>query len=612
MEGAARSNGRALSFKGIFASMSQTAIRARLFLNLFLLFALISGAVAPAAVNAGAQEPRRERRVTATPTPSPSPSRTNVTPAAPTPTDTPFAAPTPAPEATPAASPTPFPTATPAAGRASVPRTVEELRARIEEITRRPELAPSQFAIEIASLDTGRILFEQNAEKLMVPASNMKMYTIATALARLTPAYRYRTSVYAAARPDTSGTVRGDLIVYGRGDPSFAARFNNGDYFRAIDELAASIAAAGVRRIEGNLVGDESYFTGEPLGSSWEWDDLQWWYGAEVSALSINDNSLDLNIRPGTQTGAPSVVTTGPETPLVAIITGASTAPAALFTIQNNATTAPRGSPRTLRIHRAVGQNILVISGQVPLGDSGFSGSVSIPRPAQFFVSMLRASLAAREIQITGRPITVDAAARAGAPLNLNSLVEIASRQSPPLSEIAAQAMKPSHNLYTELMLRTVGRVAPPPGRPDRTSAEAGLEAVRAFLGEAGADTSRLTLVDGSGLSRQNLITAHSTIRLLTYLNRHAIADTFRATLPIAGVDGTLRSRMRGTRAEGNARAKTGTLQNVSALSGYVTSAAGERLAFSLIINHFPEAGAQRTGHIDAIVTLLASFAGRS
>ena len=146
----------------------------------------------------------------------------------------------------------------------------------------------------MASLDTGRVLFEENSEKLLRPASNMKLYTVAAALDRLSPDYRFITSVYARTRPDSAGTIHGDLTVYGRGDPSIAARFNNGDYFKGIDDLAARIVAAGVRRVEGDLVGDETYFTGPQYGSGWVWEDLQWWYGAEVSALEVNDNTRSL------------------------------------------------------------------------------------------------------------------------------------------------------------------------------------------------------------------------------------------------------------------------------------------------------------------------------
>src|SRR2546421_12660614 len=207
--------------------------------------------------------------------------------------------------------------AQPAPGRATstntriAPATLAELQSRIEEIVKQPALEPGFFAVKIVSLDSGQLIFEQSANKFVRPASNMKLYTVATAFDRLTPDYHFITSVYAKEKPD-DGKIKGDLIVYGRGDPSIAARFNNGDYFKGIDDLADRIVAAGVKRVKGDLVGDESYFNGAPLGSGWEWEDLTWSYGAELSALTVNDNSLDLSVKPGAKVGAPCGITTRP------------------------------------------------------------------------------------------------------------------------------------------------------------------------------------------------------------------------------------------------------------------------------------------------------------
>jgi D-alanyl-D-alanine carboxypeptidase/D-alanyl-D-alanine-endopeptidase (penicillin-binding protein 4) len=451
-----------------------------------------------------------------------------------------------------------------------------------------------------ASLDTGRVLYEENANKWMQPASNMKLYTVAAALDRFGPDYRFVTSVYAPARPDTSGTVKGDLVVYGRGDPTYATRFGpegNTDYYRAMNELAANIAAAGLRRVEGDLVGDESYFVGGPLAPGWEWDDLQWWYGAEVSALSVNDNSVDLSVSPGARAGDPCRITLGPATSYVTVV--------------DRTRTTPRGTPRDLVVHRPLGTNTLEISGGMPVDDRAFTGSVAVARPALFFVTLLRDALERQGVRFTGRTRTIDARERATSALPVSSLVELTTRQSPPLSVVAAQAMKPSQNLYTELILRTLGKQFPATD-PKLTSAQAGTSVVRAFLNEAGVANSHLSLVDGSGLARQNLITAEATVQLLVYMSQHRHAGVWRDAQPVAGVDGTLRGRMRGTVAAGNLRAKTGTLSNVSGLSGYVTSASGERLAFSMLVNHYPDDQPPRQNLMDAIAVLLASFEGKT
>jgi D-alanyl-D-alanine carboxypeptidase/D-alanyl-D-alanine-endopeptidase (penicillin-binding protein 4) len=512
----------------------------------------------------------------------------------PTPTPIP-ARPTPTPAASQTPTPTPQPTPAPAA-----PQTLEDLRARIRDVIARPEFAASHVAVKVASLDTGRVIFEQDARKWMQPASNMKLFTVAAALDRLTPDYRFITSVYAPARPDAAGTVRGDLVVYGRGDPSFAVRFNpegNTDYGLALDALAADIHAAGVRRVEGDLVGDESYFNGAPVPPGWEWDDLQWYYGAEVSALTVNDNAVDLSVKPGATVGSPARITVGPSTPLVTVI--------------DRTTTSERGTTRDLSVNRALGQNSIEIRGRLPIDDRGYSASLAVSRPAMLFATMLRAALERRGVVFTGQTRTVDALGRVEKPLPVSSLVEIAARKSPPLSAIAAQVLKPSQNLYAELLLRTLGKLSGSLD-PKLSSEDAGEKVVQNFLTQAGIDPSGLVMNDGSGLSRSDLVTADTTLQLLVYMSRHRFGSEFRLALPVAGVDGTLRNRMKGTPAQGNVRAKTGTLGTATSLSGYVFSAAGERLVFSLMINNPPRDANPRTEFTDAVAVLLASFAGKS
>ena len=503
-------------------------------------------------------------------------------------------------------------------GSTNAPRTLAELQSRIEQIVRQPTLDAGFFAVKIVSLDTGAVIFEQDARKFIRPASNMKIYTVATGFDKLTPDYRFITSVYAKEKPDENGKIKGDLIIYGRGDPSIAARFNDGDYFKGVNSLADRIVAAGVKRIKGDLVGDESYFDGDSFGSGWTWQDLQWSYGAPVSALTVNDNAIDLTVRPSSKAGAPVSITTGP--------------PAASFmTIVNRATTTAKGTRSDLQIHRGLGANTLEISGTVAVGDEGFTGGIAIPDPALAFVAMLRDALIKRGVKIDGRLRTVTA--RSGGSivpnplLNLAQLtnvpqspapIEIASLPSALFNEIAAHTLKPSQNLYTELILRTLGKMrksAPPADdarRASQTDEDAGLAAVRDFLKQAGVSESQVNLDDGSGLSRSDMIMADATVQLLTFMTKHRYFAQFRDALPIAGVDGTLRNRMKGTPAERNLRAKTGTLSSVASLGGYVTTAGGERLVFSMMLNNYPDASALRRESIDAIAVLLASFDGKT
>lgn len=583
-------------------------LRALTLSNLVSVLLLVSLIQSATPVGGAQQQPQRERRVApvkgnATSTPAPS--------TVPTPSSTQIPGPGPALSQTgvPEASPAPTPDAV-QSRKAATTRTLAELQARISEVLRKPELESATVGIKVTSLETGRVLFEENANKLLRPASNMKLYTIAAALDRLSPDYRFVTSVYAPAKPDTDGVVSGDLIIYGRGDPSFAARFNNGDYYKGLNDLAERIAAAGVKKVKGDLVGDESHFTGPRYGSGWEWEDLQWWYGAEVSALTVDDNALDLSVKPAPEVGRPAVITTGPPDPLLRI--------------SNRVTTTAKGSRRDLTVDRDLGQNTMTISGSIALDDKGYTAGVGISDPAQLFVYLLRDALARKGVTVTGKSRTVDE--RSGGSvvpkglLAMSSItpghpaaVELVSFQSPPLSLIAAQTLKPSQNLYTELILRTLGTM---PSREmstttSRTSEGAGLEVVKSFLNWAGLNPNSLVISDGSGLSRNDMVTAEATLQLLTFMHRHRYASVFRDALPIAGVDGTLRNRLKGTLAENNLRAKTGTLSSATSLSGYVRDAAGEELAFSIMVNNYPEDADVRAGCVDPIAILLASFAGK-
>ncbi|HWN08772.1 MAG TPA: D-alanyl-D-alanine carboxypeptidase/D-alanyl-D-alanine-endopeptidase [Pyrinomonadaceae bacterium] len=528
--------------------------------------------------------------------------------AAPTPSPSPVASPTPL------ASPTPAPAQIRTPSPAQITRTLPELQSRIAEVLRKPELAQAMVGIKVASLDTGQVIFESNSNKLLRPASNMKLYTVAAAIDRLTPDYRFVTSVYSIPKPDAKGVVKGDLIIYGRGDPSIGFRFNEGNYFKGIDDLASRIVAAGVKRVDGDLVGDESHFSGPPYGTGWHWEDLQWWYGAEVSALTVNDNYLDTSVKPGNKIGAPAVITTGPPDPLLRIT--------------NHVTTAPNGTKRDLEIYRPLNSDVVEFKGSIALNDGGYTGRMAISRPALLFAYLLRAALAQQGVTIKGKTRSIDSYsggsvirkgpmnAAANIALDFNSQpFEITRKESVPFSLVAAQTLKPSQNLYTELILRTLGELSvgsAPVANQSRTSEGRGIEVVRTFLKEAGVDPASLSLTDGSGLSRNDMITAEATLAMLTYMHKHRFANAFREALPIAGVDGTLRNRMKGTVAENNVRAKTGTLSSASSLSGYLTSASGERLVFSIMVNNYPEGTNPPSVCIDPIAVLLASFAGKT
>jgi D-alanyl-D-alanine carboxypeptidase/D-alanyl-D-alanine-endopeptidase (penicillin-binding protein 4) len=475
------------------------------------------------------------------------------------------------------------------------------LRQRLNDYLAQPKFASAMWGVKVVSLDTGKLVFEHNPQKLLTPASNSKLYTVALALARFGPGYRIKTSLLAASKPDATGTIPGDLIVYGRGDPAINARLHGGDIFQALNGLVAVLTNAGVKRITGGLVGDESYFRGPPFGSGWAWDDLDYSYGAEVSALSINDNVLQLTVRPGEHSGEPCRLALSPAITLI--------------TFSNRTVTVEKGRPRTIHFYHPNNNNLVQVLGEMPVDDVGALEDVPMHKPAALFVTLWQEALARRGITIEGRPRTMDWLDRQAAPTVQSPLTELGSVVSPPLSELAKEIMKPSQNLYADLLLAHTGEKARLPATPgDETSESLGLRELEKFLGRAGVPPGEALFEEGSGLSRNNLATANATVALLQYMARQPFAAEYLEALPIAGVDGTLHNRMNGTAAQGNLRAKTGTLKWASSLSGHVRTAAGERLVFSIMLNRYHATDSSRPARaeVDAIGVMLAEFKGRS
>mgnify|MGYP003390090923 CR=1 FL=1 len=493
----------------------------------------------------------------------------------------------------------------PAAINARTGSTLSELQNGIRLKLSSPSVRRGNIGLKIVSLNSGKVLIEENAEKYFMPASNMKNYTVATALEKLTPDFRFVTTAWAATKPESDGSIKGDLYIRGVGDVSISHSFNNEDRFKGIDRFVDALINAGVKKIDGGIVGDDSYFTGSPIPSGWELDDLQWYYGAEVSSLPINDNAVSLSIVPST-VGSQCAAKILPFN--------------FVYQVNNRCVTTAAGTQRTLRVEKKVGENLIELSGNLPVGNAGFSNNVTVSRPANMFASMLK-----QRLQEKG--VTVKGAGRAipnGSQTSAVAQIEIARIESPPLGLIAAKTMKPSQNMYTEVLLRTLGEQARKTilNRPmtnviqsgsdfTRDSAVLGIDAVKKFMMEIGVAEDAVLQYDGSGLSRHNLITPSSVIQLYSYMGTQSrFAQVWRDSLTVGGVDGTLRNRFKGTRGEANFRGKTGTIDQVSALSGYLTTAGGEQLVFSMIVNGVGETRT-RVGLIDEIVVMLANFDGK-
>lgn len=463
-----------------------------------------------------------------------------------------------------------------------------ELRAYIGQ----DRFAAALWGMKVVSLDTGMTIFEHNAQKLLKPASNAKLYTGALALHRLGSDYRIKTSLLSAAGPIRNGTLRGDLRIYGRGDPSFSARFHEGDCSQSFTGLVAIIRAAGIKKIRGNLVCDESFFQGPPFGSGWAWEDLEYYYGARVSSLTAEDNVVDLVVHPAKAKGEPCRIEARP-TPFTLVFS-------------NRTSTVNSNGSRAINIYRPIDQGVVYVTGQLPVSGLTETDAVTVPDPALFFGSLLKEALGRERIVVTGGIRVIDSLHEP--PREAAGGEELAFAESPPMSELVARMMKPSQNLYAQLLLLQVGAHFGR-ARSGGTTERAGLAELEKFLGEIGIPERTVLLEEGSGLSRGALVTPAATVALLQFMDRHQAAAAFRDSLPIAGVDGTLRRRFLGTAAAGKLRAKTGTLRYVNTLSGYATTARDERLAFSIMLNNYAPPSLRQSSRddIDAIAMLLVN-----
>jgi D-alanyl-D-alanine carboxypeptidase/D-alanyl-D-alanine-endopeptidase (penicillin-binding protein 4) len=499
-------------------------------------------------------------------------------------------------------TPTPTPTAPTLAEPTKAVQTLASLQSVISARLARPEVRRGRVGVKIVSLNTGKTVYEQDADKYFMPASNMKNFTVATALEKLGPDFRYVTSVKAASQPDSQGVVHGPLVIVGRGDVSASTSFDPAfpqtiDHYKAIDALAAKIAAAGVRRVDGDLIADESYFRGFPVPETWEWDDIEGYDGTEISAFPLNDNAVDITVNAGSANG-PCLLGVKPANQLVRFI-------------NNCFTTASGAAKVTLR--KSMDQNIVTIGGTFPVGGKEFVQSIAFTHPAELYITLLKERLQLKGVTINGIARTVNKSERSAA-------VDITNIESPPFSVIAAKTMKPSQNNYTETILWTLGENERPyfgdtikvTTEPlDDSSAHIGLFAVRNFLtNTVHIPADAVVQHDGSGLSRHDLITPNAVVSLYNYMSGSRYAQAWRDALSIAGVDGTLRNRFKGTVAAGNFRGKTGTIDQVSALSGYMTTAGGEPVIVSIIVNDVPEPR-QRTSLIDDITIAVANFDGK-
>jgi D-alanyl-D-alanine carboxypeptidase/D-alanyl-D-alanine-endopeptidase (penicillin-binding protein 4) len=449
----------------------------------------------------------------------------------------------------------------------------------LDAIFNDPLLARALVGVRVDSLATGRTLYARDAGRLVMPASNMKLLTLALAAERLGWNFRYETRLEAGG-PIRDGVLDGDLVVVGSGDPSIMSR----DFAPAaqFDEWASALREAGIRRVTGRIVGDDRAFGGDPLGAGWAWDYLDADYAAGSGALNYNENVAVIRVWPGDAAGERARVDVTP--------------PGHGFDVENDVQTTAAGSQASVTVSHAIGSPKLVIRGRIAAGGNVIIRATPVENPTRFFVEALRLTRLSRGVSVAGGAWDRDDVAD---PPKDDGRRVLATRQSQPLSNLAGYFVKVSQNFYAEALLKTVGRVAGGTGAPRPGTVAAARQAARETFSAWGIPNDAYVMNDGSGLSRYDYVTADTMATLLAHVWKdERLRGPFVAALPIAARDGTLSSRMRGTTLDSHVQAKTGTISNVRALSGFLETKTGEKLVFSMIANNFTASSAQ----IDAIV----------
>ena len=441
---------------------------------------------------------------------------------------------------------------------------------RVEKLLGTAPVDKGEWGLLVVDAESGATLYEKNANEYFLPASNMKLLTTALALDILGPEYRFRTTVETTGTLTPDGKLSGDLILVGRGDPNLSNRkfpYETKEEFdgppeKALAELADAIAARGVKEIAGDVVGDDSYFPRERYPDGWEIDDMVWEYGAAISAIVVDDNTVMLTLTPGERPGSAVTAVVEPVT--------------REFVVKNEVTTTGAKEKPDLRLTREPGGNMVVVSGVMPAGSAPRKLVLAIQEPALHAANLLAQLLKDRAIKVGGNVRAVHEPDPGEA-----ARMVLAEHVSIPLKDSVKLVNKISQNLHTEVLLRTAAR------QQGRWPTPEDLQKFpEAFYTKAGIPEGDVIQTDGSGLSRHDLVTPRAFAAVLAYAQKQAWFPAFLASLPVAGADGTLNERMKEPPLAGKIHAKTGSVTHVRTLSGYAETPGGRKLLFSFLSNN--------------------------
>ncbi|MGB8475542.1 MAG: D-alanyl-D-alanine carboxypeptidase/D-alanyl-D-alanine-endopeptidase [Candidatus Acidiferrum sp.] len=447
---------------------------------------------------------------------------------------------------------------------------VARFGARADALLDVPPASKGDWGLLIVDARTGDTLYQKNADAYFVPASNMKLFTTALALARLGPDYTFRTTLETRGTISPDGTLFGDVILVGRGDPNLSNRKFpyelkeefDGPPEKALAELADALVARGVAEISGDVIGDDSYFPPERYPDGWEIDDMVWQYGAAISAIVVDDNTVALTLTPGENPGDPVAAAVAPSTPD--------------FSVENDVITSAADVKSDLTLTRQPGASLVVVRGTLPAKSAPRKLVLAIEEPAQHAASLLAGLLAQRGVKIDGKVRAVHVP-----DADLTPRKVLAEHVSVPLADSVKLINKISQNLHAEILLRTVARQCGLWSSDDDL-----LKVPQDFYAAAGIAPDDVIQTDGSGLSRHDMVTPRAVVTLLKYAQSQTWFAPYYNSLPVAGIDGSLQDRMKGTVAEGRIHAKTGSVAHVRALSGFAELPDGRRLIFSFLSNN--------------------------